>query len=299
MGRSGGAQLFGTKLRRLEINWEHSAAILKSPVLRSAALLPLIGYLILLSESVATSLKFVGLDRTILFETEVKLHLLYYGGVLVLLSLFQYWIFCPQTNKRFANVHLLRDKFVRSGSIREVGSAVREIFEKKLDRYRSRPGDKEASDHLWVTLDFYASELVYETCDTMNQSVFKNVSDIFGRTVSDARTVERELHERLFPSMSAVSGPSHADKRIFLDVVEFLQDVALSEKSLNKSQRMLDLECEVLAAHYWMSCYSKPRMNASTLGFALLGGLFLSLPALDTLLSVFWLDLSRLVGWSF
>ena len=86
---------------RTRIDWKLAGYLLSSPLVRSAALLPVFGYLIVFSTEVQGWLDMGVLGQQFVLSHELKLRLLYYGGVLVVVGLVIYALRCPPLIKKY------------------------------------------------------------------------------------------------------------------------------------------------------------------------------------------------------
>ncbi|AXE63568.1 hypothetical protein BBF93_04550 [Hyphomonas sp. CACIAM 19H1] len=83
-------------------DWRASGLILRSPLVRIVAIIPAIGYAILYSDQLAEFLRDQQtLGGDLLFDAQLRMHLLYLGAIFILIAWAIYAARCPETVKRF------------------------------------------------------------------------------------------------------------------------------------------------------------------------------------------------------
>lgn len=83
-------------------SWSFPASILRSPVLRIVALIPALGYTVLYSNQLHQFLDDTEvLGRAAIFSQLERMHLLFFGAMLVLVAFVIYLVACPEQVRRF------------------------------------------------------------------------------------------------------------------------------------------------------------------------------------------------------
>ena len=103
---------------RERLTWSNSTFLIKSPLVRIAATVPLLGYVILYGDAFSEIEFFSFTDRLgadgFLFDSQTKVRMLYYGGLCILISFLIYLAACPRMCKRLASVEEARDEGSRA-----------------------------------------------------------------------------------------------------------------------------------------------------------------------------------------
>lgn len=82
--------------------WTWSSIIVRSPLARSAAAIPLLGYLLLYSTEIRNYIDIVDvLPTPNIINPEMRINLIYWGSVFVAISVAIFYIFCPREVIRF------------------------------------------------------------------------------------------------------------------------------------------------------------------------------------------------------
>lgn len=92
---------------RYSLDWTSAGYLLKSPLVKTAALIPIFGYLIVFSSEVQSWLDLGALGTQLFISPELKLRFVYYGGVLVIGAFVIYATRCPSLIKQYKNEHEL------------------------------------------------------------------------------------------------------------------------------------------------------------------------------------------------
>lgn len=104
--------------------WRTVATILSSPFVRVAALVPLVGYLIIYGDAFQDWFNLSSIGSSLFLSGELRLRLFYYGGLMVLTATMIYWLAAPSLIKRFTDETQLRDYFFTSARPSDIEDAI-------------------------------------------------------------------------------------------------------------------------------------------------------------------------------
>ncbi|MEL8055762.1 MAG: hypothetical protein AAGK66_06390 [Pseudomonadota bacterium] len=107
------------------ISWEKASIIIKSPLVRLAAVVPTLGYVVLYGDQFSSLLEFTKAfdGREGLFSASEKSRMLYYGGLLIFCALVVYLLRCPAICKRNDNLYEALDEYARIGTEKQIRQA--------------------------------------------------------------------------------------------------------------------------------------------------------------------------------
>lgn len=115
---------------RKQVTWSRAAILVRSPIARLAASVPLLGYLVLYGDQFQGIFSFSegALKTEVLWlDTAARTRLLYYGALLIAIAVGIYLFRCPDICRRHKNHQLAVDEFVRIGSSEDILSAIKPI----------------------------------------------------------------------------------------------------------------------------------------------------------------------------
>ncbi len=119
--------------------WSHASFLVRSPLVRIAATVPMAGYIILFGDAFDGAFgklfDFTGAlgSSHLLFSSEWKLRMVYYGGLIIGASLLIYILRCPSLSKRNHSDTEAIDEFNRTGIINDLLVEPHASREHKLD----------------------------------------------------------------------------------------------------------------------------------------------------------------------
>jgi len=104
------------------MQWSHSSFLIRSPLVRAAALVPTLGYVLLYGGVFSDLFDFTGAlgEHAWTLSPSTKVRFLYYGGLMVLFALGLYLWRCPEICKRLHSYEQARDEFSRIGSPHDI-----------------------------------------------------------------------------------------------------------------------------------------------------------------------------------
>jgi hypothetical protein len=110
--------------------WTWSARLARTRVPALVSLIPLLGYVIILSDEFhAAAMKFEQLGGGLWFSSVGRIHLLYLGSVLVLLGLAIYWALGPRSIQSYLHSRDYVEAMVRDGAPRKLKRVYMQVVE--------------------------------------------------------------------------------------------------------------------------------------------------------------------------
>ena len=115
------------KLLFLAGTWTWITKVIQSPVFRISSFLPVVGYMILYGDAFQGWFRFSVLGDELVLSPSLRLHFLYWGGILIFAATAIQAFFCPALIKRFPDQDAYVDNFIIAYSPRPVVEAVNSL----------------------------------------------------------------------------------------------------------------------------------------------------------------------------
>ena len=113
------------------LRWSQSSLLIRSPLVKIAAAVPMVGYIILYGDAFNDMFNFssaLGAEY-LLFDPVLKVRMLYYGGLLIGASLLLYLWRCPTICKRIFSSFDAKDEFMRVGGASDLTFENSDVFD--------------------------------------------------------------------------------------------------------------------------------------------------------------------------
>lgn len=276
-----------------QLDWGSAKFLLASPLVRTAALLPLIGYLIIFSSEVSSWLDFETLGEPFFIPHEWKLRLVYYGGVLVIAAFCVYHARCPRFLKLHDSEDQLRDAPTRSGSVTELES----ISARWVAEASSNPTESRLDRNFFVFLAQYCKAVLRG-----NQKEYESaISEMQGQRIEALRlgvdpnlktpeALSRFVDEYLGVLRMAMDGQGQIKRDP--QIVQALHIVRWKALLGGLTGVAVDMANALYRFEFHHSRAQRPVSASLCVGLAALGLALICIPALETLVQVISLDVS-------
>jgi len=117
--------------------WTGITKLIQSPAFRASSFLPVVGYMILYGDAFQGWFEFSVLGDDLILSSSLRLHFLYWGGILIFAATMLHIKFCPSLIKRFPDEGAYIDNFIIAFSPLPVVEAV-DSLAKLTDGHHSR-----------------------------------------------------------------------------------------------------------------------------------------------------------------
>lgn len=176
------------------MHWSRTSSLVRSPLVRLAAAVPTVGYFVLYGDAFADMFSFTDkLGSEYLFlSAQMKVRMLYYGGLCIGVALLIYLWRCPEICKRNQTKHEAHDEFVRIG-----GSTFITLNVERVDEL-NRQLDKEEFQSILYLTTFLVSE-IYGELDAAEQQLIQDemLPNIAGEQTLSGQHGDDELRKML------------------------------------------------------------------------------------------------------
>ena len=281
-------------MRRLadQLKWSNSAFLIRSPVVRLAAAVPMLGYVVLYGDAFADLFDFTDSlgGEYLLFNAQLKARLVYYGSILIALALLIYRCRCPAICRRLNSKHDARDEYSRIGTIRDL-----------LMNPLANSGFNSRVTH--DALAQYVSSVVFLTTSLINSMSPEQKGRFYRRTLQGPTYDNVEHSETAYLSAWLAEQEAFAFEetppKTWNELVEYqrsfypyyLHALTFHFHFTETSRKIRDRAADVYVTRYGI--FNTANVLSQILVFLLssIGVLLAFLPALDVLLQVALTDL--------
>lgn len=278
---------------RSKLDWQTAGLLLSSPLVRTAALLPFIGYLIVFSSEMKGWLDFGALGEPFLFPAEMKLRYAYYGGAWVIVAYCMYALRCPQLLKDFKTAAELHEAPTRVGATDELDDII--------SRWMVPVWSGERLSNLNEGFPYVLIQYSQAVLEGDRQSYEKALSVFEGDgNKPPSYKGANHLRDKLDLSMFLEAHFIKVDQQkpeVIDEAVRAHQGLIIVNtmaKVTRLTGRSLEIAKAIYAIEYDRMSKLRPLSASFAVNFAFFGLLLIALPALETFLQVLTSDFSRL-----